>query len=140
MKLSTLIEALGLGAARDAKRLVARLPEPGMLVATSDERIARALSRARHERVAPANGGHAAAALSLELPVGDEALAHVQALCAATRDGGVVIVGESQRLGGSLERARTAGLLLRAGLFSLAQEALGSAVFTSGHVRRRLGD
>ncbi|MEO6953396.1 MAG: hypothetical protein ABI321_16465 [Polyangia bacterium] len=140
MKLSTLIEAIGLGAAREAKLLVARLPDPGMIVATSEDTIARALARARHERVALSGAGHAAAALGLELPAEGEGLARVEQLCASTRDGGVVIVCESQPLGGSLERARTAGLFLRAGLVELQQESAVGTVFTTGRVRRRAVD
>ena len=137
MKLSTLIEAFGLGAAGDAKRLVARLPGAGMRVAASDEAVVRALSRARHERVALADG-HAAAALSLGLGADEDGLVRVEALCAATSEGGIVIVCETQSLGGSADRARTAGLFLRAGLVALAQETDGSTVFTSGRVRRPL--
>lgn len=132
MKFSTLIEAIGLGAARDARLLVARLPEAGMIVAASEDAVTRALARARHEHIALSDAGHAAAALSLVLPADEAGLARVEQLVAATRHGGVVIVGESQSLG----RARTAGLFLRAGLVELAQEVAGGTVFTTGRVRR----
>ena len=135
MKISTLIEAIGLGAAREARLLVARLPEAGMIVAASEDAVTRALARARHEHIALTRAGHAAAALSLELPADDAGLVRVEQLVAATRHGGVVIVCESQSLGGSLERARTAGLFLRAGLVELAQETVGGTTFTTGRVR-----
>jgi hypothetical protein len=140
MKLAGVVQAigetLGLGAVREARQLVGRLPQGDLLVATSDETIARALGRARHRRALVDGSGLADAALSRELPEGDEGLVLLERLAAATRAGGVVIVGRAQPLSGSLERQRAAGLVLRAGLVELRQEADGGTVFTSGRVRR----
>ena len=132
MTLGGIIEALGFGAAREAKLLVARLPRAGMAVATLDDAIARALERGGH-RVAPVEAGGAEAALSLPLPVADDggdALDRLVRLARAVQPGGEIIVA------GGDDRARDAGLMLRAGLTALRQDADGAAVFTSGRVTR----
>jgi hypothetical protein len=132
----TLGEKLGLGAVREARLLVGKLPPGDLLVATAEEPIARALGRARHRRALVDGSGLADAALSRELPDDDEGLALIERLAAATREGGVVIVARPQPLGRSTERTRAAGLFLRVGLVELRQESDGGTVFTSGRVRR----
>ncbi len=64
-------------------------------------------------------------------PEADDAAAALERLgrlMRATRPGGEIIVA------GSSDRARDAGLCLRAGLTGLRQHAEGGAVFTSGRV------
>jgi hypothetical protein len=130
-----IIEALGLGAAREARLLVARLPRAGMLVATLDEPVAKALERAGH-RLASVETGGADAALALPLPApGDghdatDALERLARLMRATQPGGEVIVA------GGEDRARDAGVLLRAGLTALRQDEDGGSLFTTGLVPR----
>ena len=132
----TLGETLGLGAAKDARQLVARLTARDLLVATAEEPIARALARAHHRRALLDASGLADAALASELPDGDEGLALLERLAAATRSGGEVVVARPQPLGRSPERARVAGLFVRAGLVELNQDADGGTIFTRGRVRR----
>jgi hypothetical protein len=122
----TIIEALGLGASRDAKLLVARL-RPGSAAATLDEAVARALERGGHSVV----DHDAELALSLALPEDNgQAFERVLELVRAVRPGGEVLL-----IAG--DRARDAGLMLRAGLSSLRQDTDGGAVFTSGRVQDR---
>lgn len=133
MTITGLIEALGFGAARDARLLVERLPaRTGLTVATADERLARALEKAQHRRTLLDAQGGADAAVALELPEGEEALASLERLAAATRDGGLVMLA----LPSGLDRARAAGLFLRAGMVDLAQAVDGGVFVTVGRVRR----
>jgi len=133
--LGGIIEKLGLGAAGDAKQLVARLPGSGLAVAAIEEVLLRALARAGH-RQAALDGDSAEAAIALDLPEGDAAYAMLERIVAATRVGGTVIVaGTSAR---AQDRARIAGLLLRAGLVALRQDLEGSTVYTSARVGERL--
>jgi hypothetical protein len=134
MTLAGLMEGLGLGAAREAKRLVASLPGEGLRVATSDDLITRALGKAKHVAVVPQEGAEADAALLLTLPDGDEGLSALETLVAATRTGGSVIVAIASGLGQEGERARAAGLFLRAGLVDLFQGAERGVLITRGHV------
>jgi hypothetical protein len=122
--LGGIMDALGLGAARDARELVARLPRANMAVVTLDETVARALERTGH-RVVAADGE---AALALALPAGDEGFERLARLVRATSAGARVIV-----LSGG-DRARDAGLLLRARLSGLRQDEAGGSVYTSGEV------
>lgn len=133
MSITGLIEALGFGAARDARLLVERLPKrQGLTVATEDERIAKALSRAQHRRALLDAQGSADAAVALELPEGEAALVAIERLAAATRSGGLVMMALSDEG----ERTRTAGLFLRAGLVDLAQARDEGLIVTVGRVLR----
>jgi len=122
--LGAILEALGLGAAREARQLVERLPEPALAVATLDEAIARALEKAGHRT----SVGGADAALSLALPDGEAGYERLRRIVHQTRPGGLVIVA------GGADRARDAGLLLRVGLTALRQVVDGGAVFSCGVV------
>jgi len=132
MKLTNIVEALGLGAAREARQLVARLPGRALSVVTQDGALVRALERAGHRALAPDAQG-ADAALALGLPEDDEALAALQRLFAATRPGGMLGVVSVQS-SSSLDRARVAGLFLRVGCSALHQDVDGGLVFTTGEV------
>ena len=128
MTIGGIIEALGLGAAREAKLLVGRLTGEGMAVATLDDAIARALERAGHRVVTEG----AQMGLSLPLPEdGAAAVERLTQLARAVHPGGEVIL-----LGGS-DRARDGGLMLRAGLSSLRQFSEGGIVLTSGRSPRQ---
>ena len=133
MTLAGIIEALGLGSARDARELVGRLDGAGRLVATLDDPVARALLRAGH-RVAAAPE-LADAALALGLPSGGEALPRLQRLRDATRAGGRLVVATPSGTRDP-DRAKVAGLLLRIGCTALHQDGDGGIVFSSGQVRR----
>ena len=136
MTLAGLMEGLGLGAARDAKRLVAHLRGDALRVATADDAVGRALTKARHLPVAVQAGADADAALALGLPEGDEAAPALEALIAATRSGALVAVVTPSGLGQEGERARTAGLFLRAGLVKLQQDDERGLPVTRGFVAR----
>ena len=137
MTLRGIVEALGLGATRDARLLVARLPfADGPLVATGEEIVARALERAGLRHVGLDAVGSADVAIAIALPDGDDALAAILALAAATREGGLVQVALPPSLGRPVDRARAIGLFLRAGLVGLAQEIDGGTVYTVGRVNR----
>jgi hypothetical protein len=132
MKLVNLVEALGLGAAREARQLVARLPGRSLAVVTVDGAIARALERAGHRALSP-EAGPGDAALALALPEDGQALPALERLFAATRPGGMLGVA-SAASSSSLDRARVAGLFLRVGCGALRQEVDGSLVLTSAQV------
>lgn len=133
--LGGIIEKLGLGAAGDANALVARLPSSGLAVAAIGEVLVRALARGGH-RLAMLDGESAEAAIALDLPEGDEAYGILERLTRATRvDGTLIVASTSAR---SQDRARIAGLLLRAGLVALRQDLDGSTVYTSAQVGERL--
>ena len=136
MTLAGIMEGLGLGAARDAKRLVANLRGDGLRVATAHDTIGRALLKARHQPVAVQEGAEADAALALGLPDGDEAASALEALIAATRSGAPVAVLTPSGLGQEGERARVAGLFLRAGLVNLRQDDERGLPVTHGVVAR----
>jgi hypothetical protein len=125
MNLGRVLEAVGLGAARDARLLVARLPQAGMTVATRDEAIVRALQRGKHQHAATLE---ADAALALVVPEGEEGLLFIEQLMTTTRAGGIVGVAHA-------ERERIAGLFLRAGLEQLRQDNEGGTILTTGRVR-----
>jgi hypothetical protein len=130
MKLENIVEALGLGAAREARQLVERLPGPALTVVTLDGAITRALERAGH-RPSPPDPRAGDAALALGLPDGDAALAAIERLWVAVRAGGTlgVVCADTE-----LERARVAGLFVRVGVRGLRQEVDGGLVFTLAEV------
>ena len=135
--LAGLLEGLGLGAARDARRLVAQLPKDRSLrVAADEESLARALSRARHAHVVLQAGAEAEAGLTLALPDGELAIATLTRLIAATRAGGEILVAMASGLGEEGERARVAGLFLRVGLTNLHQATERGLLVMRGHVGR----
>ncbi len=134
--LAGLMEGLGLGAARDAKRLIGYLRCDALRVATPDDTVGRALTKARHRPVAVQEGAEADAALALGLPDGDEGVSALEALIASARTGALVAVVSPSGLGQEGERARTAGLFLRAGLVKLRQDDERGVPVTRGYVTR----
>jgi hypothetical protein len=137
MTLAGVLSALGLGAARAARALVARLPAGPLAVAAVDEEVVRALEKAGHRAIAadrPPSGERADAALALGLPEGDEALLVLERLLRATRPGGSVLIGRTAPRAES--RARIAGLMLRAGLVAPRQDVDDGNVVTTGEVPR----